>query len=112
MALNLSKFLKLLDMTDFNTIIKGEVPVLVDFYADWCAPCKMMPPILKQVKDQLGDKIRIIKIDTEKNRAISEKFQIRSIPTMILFKNGEKAWETSGVMQATQLLATLKYYIN
>lgn len=108
----MSKFLKFLDMTDFNKLIKGDVPVLVDFYADWCAPCKMMPPILKQVKDNLGDKIRIIKIDTDKNPALSEKFQIRSIPTMILFKQGEKAWETSGVMQASQLLATLNFYIN
>lgn len=99
-------------MTDFNEIIKGDVPVLVDFYAEWCAPCKMMPPILKQVKDQLGDKIRIIKIDTDKNPAISEKLRIRSIPTMMLFKNGEKSWETSGVMQASQLIATLNYYLN
>ncbi len=99
-------------MTNFNELIKGEVPVLVDFYADWCAPCRMMPPILKQVKEQLGDKIRIIKIDTDKNPGISETYKIRSIPTMMLFKNGEKTWETSGVMQASQLLTTLNYYIN
>jgi len=68
--------------------------------------------ILKQVKDQLGDQIRIIKIDTDKNPALSAQLQIRSIPTMMLFKNGEKAWQTSGVMQASQLIATLKHYLN
>ncbi len=99
-------------MNNFNEIIKGDVPVLVDFYADWCAPCKMMPPILKQVKENLGDNIRIIKIDTEKNASLSSEYQIRNIPTMLLFKDGDVAWQTSGVMQASQLIETLKYYIN
>ncbi|MCK9205630.1 MAG: thioredoxin [Salinivirgaceae bacterium] len=99
-------------MTEFQNLIKSEVPVLIDFYTEWCAPCRMMPPILKQVKDQLGDQIRIIKIDTDKNPALSAQLQIRSIPTMMLFKNGEKAWQTSGVMQASQLIATLKHYLN
>jgi len=112
LALLLSNNLKILIMTDFNQLIKSEVPVLVDFYAEWCAPCKMMPPILRQVKDELGDKIRIIKIDTDKHPALSEKLQIRSIPTMMLFKKGVKTWQTSGVMQANQLVTVLKQYLN
>ena len=99
-------------MNNFNQVINSEVPVLVDFYAEWCAPCKMMPPILKQVKDHFGDRIRIIKIDTDQNPVISHQYQIRSIPTMMLFKKGEKAWQTSGVMAAGQLISTLTYYIN
>ena len=99
-------------MSDFNKIIDSDVPVLVDFFAEWCAPCKMMPPILKQVKDHYGERIKIIKIDTDRNPAISDKYQIRSIPTMMLFKKGQKEWQTSGVMAANQLISTLKYYIN
>lgn len=98
-------------MSSFSEIIKGNTPVLVDFYADWCSPCKMMPPILREVKDKLGDKIRIIKIDSDKNQALSQKYQIRSIPTMILFKNGDNVWQTSGVMPASQLIPTLESYL-
>jgi len=99
-------------MAKFNEIISSDTPVLIDFYADWCAPCKMMPPILKQVKDRFGDKIRIIKIDTDKNPEISYKYQIRSIPTLILFRNGEKIWQTSGAVPAQRLISDLQYYIN
>lgn len=97
-------------MNNFSEIISGKTPVLVDFYAEWCGPCKMMPPILKQVKDNMGDKIRIIKINTDKNADLSRQFKIRSVPTIMLFKDGEIAWQTSGVMQASQLIETLKYY--
>ena len=99
-------------MSSLSDLINSDTPVLVDFYADWCAPCKMMPPILKEVKDKLGERIRIIKIDSDKNQALSQQYQIRSIPTMILFKKGEKAWQTSGVMSATQLISTLENYLN
>lgn len=98
-------------MTNFNEIINDETPVLVDFYADWCAPCKMMPPILKQVKDSLGDSIRIIKIDSEKNASLSQKYQVRSIPTLLLFKNGQVAWQHSGVLQARELIDAMKYQL-
>lgn len=97
---------------NFSEIIKSDTPVLVDFYANWCAPCKMMPSILKEVKDNFGNRIRILKIDTEKNQALSIKYNIRSIPTIILFKNGNITWQNSGVMQASQLISTLNYYIN
>ncbi len=98
-------------MTNFNEIINDDTPVLVDFYADWCAPCKMMPPILKQLKDSLGDKIRIIKIDSEKNAPLSQKYQVRSIPTLILFKKGLPAWQHSGVLQAGELIDAMKYQL-
>lgn len=95
----------------FSEIIGGETPTLIDFYADWCAPCKMMPPILKEVKEKLGGQIKIVKIDTEKNRQVSVKYGIKSIPTMILFKEGKAIWRQSGVLPAPQLLKILEQYI-
>ena len=87
----------------FNDIIKGDTPVLVDFYADWCGPCKMMGPILQDLKKRLGDNINIIKIDAEKNPSAAIKYQVRGVPTLILFKNGDILWQQSGVVQAPQL---------
>lgn len=95
----------------FSEIISSATPTLIDFYADWCAPCKMMPPILREVKDKLGDRIKIIKIDTERNREVSSKYGIRSIPTMILFKEGKPIWRQSGVLPAPQLLKVLEQYL-
>ncbi len=99
-------------MDKFNDLISGDTPVLIDFYADWCAPCRMMPPVLKQVKETFGDRIRIIKIDTDKNPQVSHQLQIRSIPTLMLYNKGERIWQTSGVMSASQLINQLKYYTN
>jgi thioredoxin 1 len=99
-------------MNKFSELINSDTPVLVDFYADWCGPCKMMPPILRQVKDKLGNKIRIVKIDTERNHAITAQYQIRNIPTMILFKKGEIKWQNSGVVPAHQLIITLENFLN
>jgi len=96
----------------FSQIIKGETPVLVDFYADWCAPCKMMPPILKDLKKRMGDKIHILKIDTEKNPAVAIRYQVRSIPTLILFKKGQVLWQQSGVVQADQLETIINQKLN
>lgn len=87
----------------FQEVIKSETPVLVDFYTDWCAPCKMMPPILKKVKKKMGDRIHIIKIDTEKNPDVAIKYNVRGIPTLILFHKGQILWQQSGVVQAHQL---------
>ncbi len=92
----------------FSEIIKGDTPVLVDFYADWCGPCKMMPPILKEVKGRLGDSINILKIDTERNPAAAIKYQVRGIPTLILFKKGKILWQQAGVVQANQLESIIK----
>jgi thioredoxin 1 len=99
-------------MNKFSELINSDTPVLVDFYADWCGPCKMMPPILRQVKDKLGDKIRIVKIDTERNHVITAQYQIRNIPTMILFKKGEIKWQNSGVVPAHQLIITIENFLN
>ncbi len=87
----------------FTDLIKGKTPVLVDFYADWCAPCKMMTPILAQLKSKMGDKIHIIKIDAEKNPAAAIKYQVRGVPALLLFKEGYVLWQQSGVRQAAEL---------
>ena len=93
-----------LGMSKFSDIINQDKPVLVDFYADWCGPCKMMAPILKQVKDNLGDRVSIIKIDVDKNQALAAKYQVRGVPTLILFKNGTQLWRQSGVLQKNELI--------
>ena len=94
--------------SSFNTIINSEIPVLIDFSADWCGPCKMLAPVLKQVKETLGDKIKIIKIDVDKNQLLASKYQVRGVPTMLLFKNGKQLWRQSGVVQKEQLLNVVK----
>lgn len=96
----------------FSELIKGDKPVLVDFYTDWCGPCKMMNPILKEVKKLLGDSITIIKIDAEKNPDAAIKYQVRGVPTLILFRNGEILWQQSGVVPAGQLKSIISNKIN
>ncbi len=96
---------------NFNNIIAGNTPVLVDFYADWCAPCKMMTPVLHQVKKQMGDRLKIIKINVDENPSVAARYQIRSIPTVMLFKNGEMKWNGVGVLQSNQLLQVVQQHI-
>ncbi|MDR8389635.1 thioredoxin [Aliifodinibius sp. S!AR15-10] len=96
----------------FMELINGDTPVLVDFYADWCGPCKMMKPILKDLKKRLGDKVTIIKVDVDSNQQAAMKYQIRGVPTLILFKNGEIKWRQSGVVQAAPLEKIINNHLN
>ena len=98
-------------MASFNQIVQQEIPVLVDFKADWCAPCKMMAPILKQVKQNFKDRIKIIKIDIDKNPAVAQKYAVRSVPTLALFKNGKLVWRQSGVLQANQIITIVNTHL-
>lgn len=91
-------------MSNFSELINQDKPVLVDFFAVWCGPCKMLGPILNQVKDNLGDRVSIIKIDVDKNKGLAEKYQVRGVPTMLLFKNGKQVWRQSGVLQKDELI--------
>ena len=95
-------------MSSFQDLIKGEKPILVDFYADWCAPCKAMNPILKSVKSKMGDQIKILKINIDKNQAVANKFNVRGIPTFILFQSNEIKWRKSGLLEENNLLDELK----
>ncbi|SEL25962.1 thioredoxin [Maribacter orientalis] len=94
--------------SSFSKIIESEIPVLVDFYADWCGPCKMLAPILKQVKVEMGEAIKIVKIDVDKNQSIAAKYQVRGVPTMLLFKKGKQLWRQSGVLQKNDLIQIVK----
>ena len=91
----------------FDELINQEKPVLVDFYADWCGPCKMQAPILQDVVGEIDGKARIIKIDVDKNPDVAVKYQVRGIPTLILFKNGQPVWRQSGVAQKQQLVGVI-----
>ncbi|MCA0133389.1 thioredoxin [Winogradskyella alexanderae] len=97
--------------SSFSKIINSEIPVLVDFYADWCGPCKMLAPILKEVKEYLGDKIKIVKIDVDKNQNLSSTYQVRGVPTMLLFKDGKQVWRQSGVLQKADILSVIENYL-
>ena len=94
--------------SNFSEIIKDNKPVLVDFYADWCGPCKMLAPILKQAKESLGDAVKIVKIDVDKNQELAGKYQVRGVPTLMLFKNGQQLWRQSGVLQKDEIVRLVK----
>jgi thioredoxin 1 len=94
-------------MSTFNNIIQSDKPVLIDFFATWCGPCQTLAPILKQVKENLGDRISIIKIDVDKNQQIAAQYQVRGVPTMILFQNGKQLWRQSGVLSSSDLIKVI-----
>ncbi len=97
-------------MATFNEIINREEPVLVDFFATWCGPCKMMTPILETLKKKIGDRATIIKVDVDKNQAAAQAFNVQGVPTLILFKRGKVLWRQSGVVQAGQLEQVIRQY--
>lgn len=91
-------------MSKFNELINSDVPVLVDFYATWCGPCKTMSPILDEVAKQVQGKAKVIKVDVDKNQQAAATYQVRGVPTLILFKNGKQIWKQSGVVPANELV--------
>lgn len=94
----------------FNEMIQSDKPVLVDFFAEWCGPCKTMAPILKEVKDSVGEAVTIIKVDVDKNPQAAQHYQVQGVPTLILFKNGKPLWRQSGVVAKAGLLSVLNQH--
>ena len=97
-------------MNNFKELINADKPLLVDFFAEWCGPCKVQAPNLKQTKDKLGDQVRIIKIDIDKNPEVAQQFQVQGVPTLILFKKGQIKWRQSGVVPANMLVQLIQQH--
>ena len=97
-------------MNKLQELINDDKPLLIDFFAEWCGPCKVQAPILKQAKDTLGEKVRIIKIDVDKNPEVAQHYKVQGVPTLILFKSGQVKWRQSGVVQANALVQLINQY--
>lgn len=95
-------------MSHFNKILSDNKPVLLDFYADWCGPCKMMAPVLTQLKEKMGDSLRILKIDVDKNQSLAAQYQVRGVPTLVLMQHQNVVWKQSGVMDINTLQQTIE----
>lgn len=100
-------------MEKFKALINSDTPVLVDFFATWCGPCQMLSPILKEVKETVGDKVKIIKIDVDKNRdlMVNPQFQVKGVPTLMLFQGGKMLWRQSGLLSKDDIVRTLTEYV-
>lgn len=94
--------------SSFNKLINGEQPVLIDFFATWCGPCKSLAPIIKQVASELEGDVKVVKIDIDKNQKLAQRYHIQSIPTMMLFKHGKGVWKQTGLLSKTQILKEVK----
>ena len=97
-------------MGNFNDLIQQNSVVLVDFYATWCGPCQTLAPILKEIKDEFGDSLTVIKIDVDKNQAIARNFSVQGVPTLVLYKDGQQVWRQSGLLTKSQLSHIIKQY--
>lgn len=94
----------------FKELIQSDKPVLVDFFAEWCGPCKVMAPILKDLKQEIGDSVSVLKVDVDKNPQAASAYQVQGVPTLILFKQGKVLWRQSGVVQKNELLGVIKKF--
>ncbi|MBP6399204.1 MAG: thioredoxin [Saprospiraceae bacterium] len=92
----------------FSDIINSDTPVLIDFYADWCAPCRTLSPIIQEVKNEMGENIKIVKIDVDKNESLAQRLQVMSIPTVAIFRNGKMEWRAAGVQPKQVLISKIK----
>jgi len=97
-------------MSSFKDLVAGDQPVLIDFSAEWCGPCKMLHPILEQASKELGDEVRIVKIDVDRNPALAQQLRIQGVPTLMLYKAGQVVWRQSGVVPLAQLVQTIRSY--
>ncbi len=103
--------LKLKQMNgNFNKIINKKTPVLVDFFAEWCGPCKAQSPVIKELAQEVDGKVRVIKIDIDKNQAVAQRYNVRGVPTLVLFIEGKIVWRQSGVQSKSQLLDVIKQH--
>lgn len=98
-------------MEKFEDLIQSPIPVLVDFFAEWCGPCKAMKPVLEDLKKQVGDKARIVKIDVDTHEELAAKYKIQAVPTFILFKNGEAVWRHPGLIQGSELKGVIEKHM-
>lgn len=98
-------------MSSFQKLINSEKPVLIDFSADWCGPCKVMAPILEQVKREIGDKATVVKIDVDRNQSVAQSLNITGVPTLMIYKRGKQLWRQSGVLDKNRLIGILNQFV-